>query len=171
LGSIDISAAARSVLSVGKLADSKDENVRVMAHTKSNLAPLGKSMEFELNSTDGFKWLGECKTTADDVLNGKTQKKRESQVDRAKRIIESFLFNGYKVAANDIIEAAASEGVSPRTLNRAKLELGVKSERIDGYWYWYLPVEVIISEVKEDCQEYQDSVMIMLTTLQDGDAI
>ncbi|GHU39636.1 hypothetical protein FACS1894105_14400 [Clostridia bacterium] len=40
LGSIDIYAAARSVLTVGKLP--LDENMKAVIHTKSNLAPLGK---------------------------------------------------------------------------------------------------------------------------------
>jgi RecA-family ATPase len=41
LGSVDIYAAVRSVLTVGKLP--LDETMRAIVHTKSNLSPLGKS--------------------------------------------------------------------------------------------------------------------------------
>ena len=59
LGSIDITAAARSVLVVGK--SPKDPNIKVMAHSKSNLAPEGTSLSFEIG--DGFRFLGECSVT------------------------------------------------------------------------------------------------------------
>lgn len=50
LGSIDFEAAARSVLLVGRLKD--DENIRVVAHEKSSLAPNGKPIAFEWNDTE-----------------------------------------------------------------------------------------------------------------------
>ena len=47
LGSIDIRAAARSVLVVGRVKD--EPTLRIVAHDKSNLAPEGKSIAFELD--------------------------------------------------------------------------------------------------------------------------
>ena len=62
LGSIDFRAAARSVLLVGRSKD--DEQVRVVVHDKSSLAPEGKSILFSLHSDTGFSWSGFCDTTA-----------------------------------------------------------------------------------------------------------
>ena len=56
LGSIDFSAAARSVLLVGRVNDNPE--IRVMCHAKSSLAPEGESIAFELSKENGFHWLG-----------------------------------------------------------------------------------------------------------------
>ena len=58
LGSIDITAAVRSVLLVGKQKDNKD--IRFMAQIKNNLAPIGKAVSFTLGNTNGVEFLGEC---------------------------------------------------------------------------------------------------------------
>ena len=66
LGSIDIYAAARSVLVVGRTG----EYTRAVVQDKSSNAPSGKSLSFELNPDTGFRWLGECDATVDDVMSG-----------------------------------------------------------------------------------------------------
>lgn len=48
LGSIDITAAVRSLLFIGKLKDSP--TTRVLIHEKSSLAPPGQSLAFSLDS-------------------------------------------------------------------------------------------------------------------------
>ena len=68
LGSIDFEAAARSVLLVGRLKD--DENIRVVAHEKSSLAPNGKPIAFELSEENGFVWKGHYEISIDDLANG-----------------------------------------------------------------------------------------------------
>ena len=68
LGSIDIVAAMRSVLIIGRMK--KDPDVRVMAHEKSSLATNGPSLAFEVSEEDGYVWLGECDATADELTGG-----------------------------------------------------------------------------------------------------
>lgn len=68
LGSIDIRAAVRSVLVVGRVKD--EPTLRIVAHDKSNLAPEGKSIAFELKPDTGFAWKGYCETTVDELLCG-----------------------------------------------------------------------------------------------------
>ena len=53
LGSIDIVAAARSVLFLGR--DPKNENIRAVVPIKSSLAKEGKAITFELDSDTGLK--------------------------------------------------------------------------------------------------------------------
>ena len=53
LGSIDITAAVRSLLFIGKLKDSP--TTRVLIHEKSSLAPPGQSLAFSLGDEKGFE--------------------------------------------------------------------------------------------------------------------
>jgi len=161
LGSIDIYAAARSVLTVGRLSDGENENLRAVVQGKSNLAPPGVSMMFELDLVLGFVWRGEVNADIDDVMAGR--KKPESQFDKAKRIILSFLSDGYEVAANEIIGQAEDDGVSLITLKRAKAELGVISNRRGGQWFWQLPIDVKFAE-NQEYQEEHRTLMIPLKT-------
>ena len=150
LGSIDIYAAARSVLTVGRI----DEHTRAVVQGKSNLAQPGKSLSFELHPDTGFKWLGECDATVEDVMSGKSAKP-ESQFAKARRLIETMLADGYEVASREIIEAAEDEFISYKTLNRTKSELGVITTKHSDGWYWQLPIEAKFKEVNRDSQDVQ----------------
>jgi hypothetical protein len=136
LGSIDIYAAARSVLTVGKLP--LDENMRAIVHSKSNLSVPGKSQAFGVDADGTFSWLGDCDITTDEMLTGKP--KPESRFAKARRLIETELANG-EVSAAEIFEIAEEQGISGKTLNRAKSALGVLSYQRCGKWFWQLPVD------------------------------
>lgn len=64
LGSIDYTAASRSVLMVGINRD----GTRVMAHVKSNLAKQGATLAYELGENGSFRWLGTDQTTAEELV-------------------------------------------------------------------------------------------------------
>jgi energy-coupling factor transporter ATP-binding protein EcfA2 len=103
LGSIDIYAAARSVLTVGRIP--LDENMRAIVHGKSNLAAPGASLAFGLDDNGGFTWLGDYDVTLDEIMNGKPS--RNSQFDRAKRLIKNALANGAGRNFNEARRAVA----------------------------------------------------------------
>mgnify|MGYP000134531927 CR=1 FL=1 len=63
LGSIDIAAAVRSVMFIGKLKH--DPTMRILTHEKSSLAPPGVSLAFSLGDEGGFRWFGEYDITAE----------------------------------------------------------------------------------------------------------
>ncbi|MDL2232381.1 AAA family ATPase [Ruminococcaceae bacterium OttesenSCG-928-L11] len=151
LGSIDIYAAARSVLTVGRISDTE----RAVVHGKSNLAPAGVSLSFELDPVSGFRWLGERDIGIDDLLSGKSYQP-ENQFSKARRLIETTLRNG-SVPAVEIMQAAEEQGISPKTLNRAKSALGVISIKRQGKWFWELPIDVEYTVCDEDGQHGQDS--------------
>jgi len=73
LGSIDIYAAARSVMTVGKLLE--DETTLVIVHNKSNLSVPGASQAFGIDDGCGFWWLGECGAMVDELMGGKPKQK------------------------------------------------------------------------------------------------
>jgi len=152
LGSIDLYAAARSVLTVGKIP--VDDDMRGICHNKSNLSSAGNSLAFGLDPMGGFCWLGDYDITIDELLNG--TKKPESQFAKARRLIESALANG-AVPAVDMEQTAEEQGISPKTLHRAKSTLGVISVKRGGKWYWELPIDVEYTEVSQGGQHGQDS--------------
>jgi len=154
LGSVDIYAAARSVLTVGTI-EGEDE-LRAMVHNKSNLAPNGVSISFEIDRATGFRWCGEYDITIDELLEGKTPVRQESQFDKAYRLIKNAISNGISAAA-DIIKLAEKHGISEKTLNRAKTKLGVFSVKYGEHWIWEFPIDGECRECAgdEDSQEGQ----------------
>lgn len=130
LGSIDITAAARSVLVVGK--SPQDPNTRIMAHSKSNLAPAGASIAFELG--DSFRFLGKSSITVDELL-GFEQVKR-NPLEEAKSLLLSMLSDG-RQESKVIFEEAQQRGISERTVKTAKKELGIESLQEGKKWYFY----------------------------------
>jgi len=168
LGSIDIYAAARSVLTVGRI--DIDESMRAVVHNKSNLAPLGVSLVFGLDPVGGFCWMGEHDIGIDELL-GRKKQPQENQFTRARILIERTLRNG-PVLAVEIMQKAEDQGISEKTLNRAKSALGVISVKRGGQWFWEMPFEIVVTEFKDsqhgqDTQDGHDANMTALTIFKD----
>lgn len=134
LGSIDFTAACRSVLLAG--CDPENPQSRALVHIKSNLAPFGPSIGYEIRE-GGFYWTGESSLTAAQILaadNGAGT----SELDEAMTFLKDELADG-EVAAKDIYQAAQDTGIAKRTLERAKAKLQAKSRKIGDTWFWYFP--------------------------------
>jgi len=129
LGSIDISAAARSVLLVAK--QNKSSEIKVLAQLKNNLAPLGKSLSFRFKDGE-IEWLSECEMSADELLSGVGTNKMS--------LAEDFLL--YKLEDEEMVSAkllydeAVKQGICKRTLKAAKAKLDIQSLKKDDGWYW-----------------------------------
>ena len=133
LGSIDFRAAARSVLLVGRLKG--DPSVRVVAHDKSSLAPEGRSIAFSLDAENGFQWKGYCDTTVDEVLSGagSVQTKTMQMEQELKELLSK------PVPVEEVFRRAKELGISERTVNIAKKNVGVQAVKHANRWYWQLP--------------------------------
>lgn len=130
LGSIDITAVARSVLIVGMMRDSPSK--RIMTQAKSSLAPVGKSLLFEINENSALEWKGEVDITAEQFLeNGGAEL---SKLEIATEFLLETLKDG-KVSQKEIAAAASDYDFSARTLNEAKKNLKVLSIKADNKWY------------------------------------
>ena len=131
LGSIDIAAAVRSVMFIGKLKH--DPTMRILTHEKSSLAPPGASLAFSLGDEGGFRWVGEYDITADEMLSG-IEPQRETKTQQAKDLICTLLARGKQVLSEDIDKAALERGIPGRTVRDAKRELGdaLKSKIVEG---------------------------------------
>ena len=118
LGSIDIMAAVRSLLFIGKVK--KDPTTRVLIHEKSSLAPPGETMAFKLGDEEGFRWVGAYEISADDLLDGKEGKPTETKLQRGTKLIYELLADGNAVTIRELDERAKTQGISQRTMREAR---------------------------------------------------
>jgi len=131
LGSIDIFNAIPSVLNLGKA----DEEVRVMVHNKSNFFETGAPIAFTLDG--GFRWIGEYDITLDELLAGdkETSSRRNREREQAKEFLAELLADG-PVESETVYALAAELTIAPRTLERAKVDIGARSHKPNGIWIW-----------------------------------
>ena len=138
LGSIDITAAVRSLLFIGKLKDSP--TTRVLIHEKSSLAPPGQSLAFSLGDEKGFEWIGAYDITADELLAGTDTAKTESKTAQAQMLILELLANGKRMPSAELEKAVKERGISSRTMRTAKSRIGDRlvTEKDGTAWVCYL---------------------------------
>lgn len=138
MGSIDFTAAARSVLLAG--SDPQDDSRRAIVHLKSSLAPAGATQGYELR--DGFYWTGLSPLTASDILGSEQIKKQENKLADAETWLEEILADG-PMLKTEVEEQAKNEEISPKTLRRAREKMGVLSYKKpgekNGPYLWELP--------------------------------
>jgi KaiC/GvpD/RAD55 family RecA-like ATPase len=135
LGSIDIQAAARSVITVGRVKGK--QYVRAIAQGKNNLAPEGRTIGFELDPDTGFKWTGVLEMTIDDLLSG-SMPERDTTYDRAVDFLKNELAGGRRPAA-ELFKKAAEQDISEKTLRNAKKALDVNVTKDGKRWFWAMP--------------------------------
>ena len=133
MGSIDFFAVARSVLLVGRVEG--ESNTRAVVQIKNNLAAFGHPKAFAL-SEEGFQWIGDYEITVDEVLGGITPK--ANKMEQAKQMLRELAETQNAVLSNEIFDRADELGISKRTLENAKKELGIRARKINNAWYWEL---------------------------------
>ena len=133
MGSIDFFAVARSVLLVGRVEG--EPYIRAVVQIKNNLAQFGHPKAFELMES-GFKWLGDYEITADEVLGGIAPK--ANKLEQEKQMLREMAETFNAVQSNEIFDMAEEQGISKRTLENAKKELGIRARKINNSWYWEL---------------------------------
>ena len=125
LGSIDIMAAARSLIFIGKVR--KDPTTRVLIHEKSSIAPPGETMAFKLGDEEGFRWVGAYEISADELLDEKEGKATETKLERGAKLIRELLADKKEISIRELDEKAKEQGISGRTMrdvrSRMKNEL------------------------------------------------
>ena len=149
LGSIDVVAAARSVLQVER--DPEDKDIRIVRQIKNSLGPNGEDIHFEIRPRTGFHWLNTSGRVSDsivqpepEILSGQTHP--ESIVDLtpmnkhelAAALITKALADG-PVESMEIKKLMAEHRIADKTAYEVKAELGIKSYRKLRVWYWMPP--------------------------------
>ena len=134
-GSIGFTAAARSVLVAGRTGDGR----RVLAQAKSNLGPLAPSLAYEIEPVDlpngisasCIRWLGQVDVTADQLTAPPELGFATPALGDAEEFLRDLL-GSEALPAKEVFAIAKEEGLSQRTVRRAKEKLQIKSIR-DGF--------------------------------------
>jgi hypothetical protein len=135
LGSIDFTAACRSVLMVGP--DPNDVTKRVVAHAKSNLAQTGHSQSYSLKG-GRFAWAGRSSLNAEDLGAPPPDADQRTAREEAREFLLQTLAEGPKPAL-EVFTYADRLRISRATLRRAKGDLGVVADKTPDHWEWSLP--------------------------------
>jgi hypothetical protein len=141
IGSIDFTAACRSVLLVGN--DPDDPKRRAMVQIKCNLAPMGGAVGYEIREGQFF-WTGESSLTAERILASAIDEGRGSSRKSAEEFLREILADG-PVPSKEIEKEAKGAGISQSTLTRAKEALGIRARKEgqpgskDQPWVWEMP--------------------------------
>jgi hypothetical protein len=143
-GSTGIIGATRTGLLVSP--HPLDPAARVLSVTKSNLCDRPPSIGFGIRADAAGRpviaWHGPESLTANQVCRPEAPTVRMPARDRATRWLAQQLAPGPRPMA-EVFAAAAKEGISDRTLERARKDAGIHSHRVkqDGRLvsYWYDP--------------------------------
>ena len=154
LGSIDIPAVARSMLILGK--DPENFNRKIICHEKSSLAPNGKSILFEVDtSKGGVLFCGYSDLKADDILNVRTTTRNKASVKKDEvcdKLLDLFGENDF-IKFTNVKDLCKKLDCKKSTLYSAKDELEIMSYTL-GYsqnkcTYWLMP-DVDIEKFKTE---------------------
>lgn len=143
MGSLAFTAAARTVQLVTKYETTPGEDneqskhKRIVSMVKNNLGQILPARVFIVREPGVCTWLDEeIDIDADHFANGKvTFDAGETKTDRAVEFLERMLEPG-AVAAKDVFERGAAQGLSKETLRDAKRVLQAVSFKQGKVWYW-----------------------------------
>jgi hypothetical protein len=156
-GSIGLAGAARSVLFFTRDPEDPDGATRLLAHegnVKRQQTLRYELVEILLEADDDgppletsrLELVGECDYTARDLgsqAGGDGGTDEATRLEEACEFLRAELTDGRR-PSKDIIRRARENGISPRTLDRARAELGVEAAREgfgdEGRWYLGLPI-------------------------------
>ena len=135
---------------------------RVLAHVKNSLGPLQPSLAFALEGEPGapprLNWLGTSPLSADELLaGGPAPLPKASPRNLACDFLTEFLEDGPRTS-REIWEAARQQGLTERTLYRARQELQVQVQLVQDKTtrlnYWLLPGQTLATEDENDLEPW-----------------
>lgn len=141
-GSVAFGALPRSVLFAGTHALTGQKSIDCIKHNLSAGDP--EPIEFAIDPRLGrVEWRGiNMDLTAKAIYNSKLRANRGSQGEGAVEMLAELLANG-PVESAEVYRLADDRGVSKRTLERAKAQLGIRAKKAGlgegSRWFWELP--------------------------------
>jgi putative DNA primase/helicase len=141
-GSIGIIGACRVGMLLGP--DGDDDECRVLAVSKCNVGRMAPALKLRLVEADApapgievarVKWEGTCTTSADDMVSAQEDRGVKAQ---AITMLRELLRDG-PVSAKDGEDACKAHGINPRTVDRARRDVGVEAFKVGKMWMWRLP--------------------------------
>lgn len=153
-GSIGIIGAARFGFLVAKDPEDASGQRRILAPQKINIGPEPPALAYHLESVPGsdvarVAWEGEIAMSTVAMLDAAASENDRSSRMEARAWIIDQLRDG-PLPSKDLQASARNDGISWRTLERVKNELGIKAHRDrfgnNGKWVWTLPVDAKASQ-------------------------
>ena len=139
-GSIDIAGAVRSILAITRTPNKEAPAERYMVQVKSNLAPTGSAILFEV-AEKGVDFISEMEMTAEEAFQSlapKMGRPNEKEI-KAKEFLLEILKDG-EMLSSDCEEKLEAAGFRKSTIKKAKKNAGVISRKKGFLWYWSLPM-------------------------------
>jgi hypothetical protein len=147
-GSGGYTQLARSAFLLSKNPNDENPNARYLAHVKSNISERMSTEQWEVEpiflpatadepdtNTARIRRVGASLLTSEELL-GPTQTSEEvTEYDRACELIHEQLHGGRAVESRDLDSAGEAEGISRRTMERARRSAGVRAFQRDRKWW------------------------------------
>ena len=132
LGSMDFTAAARSVILCAELP--RDKDVRVLASTKCSLTYPPEPVAFRLSKERGFEWEGSYSITAEELLQG-TGVKGQKTIEAKEFLTAELPAPGEYIPSTVLMEKAKEKKIAEKTLRNAMKDLGITSHKEADRWF------------------------------------
>ena len=145
-GSSDIAGAARSILAITRTPNKEAPAERYLVQVKSNLAPTGSAILFEV-AEKGVNFISEMEMTAEEAflsLAPQIGRPNEKEMKAKSFLIE--MLQGGEMLSSDCEEKLEAAGFKKSTIKKAKKNAGVISKKKGFLWYWSLPMSDIPRE-------------------------
>jgi hypothetical protein len=136
-GSIGLVGLCRSALYVGPNPD--DPDTQILAHVKSNNGRLQMPWTFRLAEAGGrrfVEWTGKTDVPLGRLIGERPEK---LPVEMAEAFLKEQLADNKPHEVDGVKAAADAKGIKKKTLENAKRNLGVRTEKIRGVWHWIGP--------------------------------
>lgn len=151
-GSIAFTALVRVILAA--LPDPNDANRYLFAVAKNNLVDRKKrpALAYQIASceqdpdTSRIVWGDAIHMSAGEILEAAAEKAKDKETGagaKARAFLRECLVTGDWVPAAEVFGKAEQQGISEKTLKRAKAKLGVETRKRQERWHWRLsPVDL-----------------------------
>lgn len=140
IGSMDIPGIARSMLAVGNVPN--EEFQKYMSHEKSSNSQRGKTKLFHIDPDHGGIVIdGESDLSMDEYNSLRNSDHRKNtEIEAAKLFLLNNIPEGKRLAS-ELRNLGEANGFSYDTLNRARKELNIRSDKdgFGGKCYWIKP--------------------------------
>ena len=137
LGSIDLIAAARSVLQIEEV--SGEPGIKAVRHVKSSLAPKGRDLFFTIDHDRCIQWIERDQSdempTSEELGVSIVKMSKQAQAAEVLKV----LLKDEPMKSSEVQALFKRENISEKTLLLTKKNLGIRSVKRDGVWYWLLP--------------------------------
>ena len=153
-GSIDIAGAARSILAVTRTANKENPAERYLVQVKSNLAPTGNAIVFDV-SENGVLFKDEIELAAEDAFSALAPRmgRPNERTEAAISFLKELLSDGKTLSATDCEAKLEAAGFKKSTAKKAKRKAGIVSHKEGFVWYWSLPA---VAKRSDEWQEVAD---------------